>query len=251
MNIRHIKTAFFFITLCFISSMAQTTYKPILSNGKIWEAATINRYHNEPNEPNDTTGRFRVTVIGDTIVNDINCKKIEIVMIGSRLELATAIAREENGKVWRINEDGSQTLLLDMSLTIGDQVDAGYVIAEDVICVNGTQRKRLLIDSGVDSSGEDYLYYIVEGIGINKDKWIIDGGLGIANDNEYCSMTSCIEDGKVIFTSSDFGIPYSSISTVKTDSSNEAIYDLFGRKVTTPSKGSIYIKANKKIIQTF
>ena len=51
-------------------STAQT-YMPVLSEGKVWRYATVNRY-----ERTDTTGYYNVTVSGDTIVNHFVCKKI-------------------------------------------------------------------------------------------------------------------------------------------------------------------------------
>ena len=40
----------------------------------------------------------------------------------------------------------------------------------------------------------------------------------------------------------------SGITTVRMDVTNGDIYDLMGRKVTTPQKGSIYIQNGKKYI---
>ena len=51
-------------------STAQT-YMPVLSEGKVWRYATVNRY-----ERTDTTGYYNVTVSGDTIVKHFVCKKI-------------------------------------------------------------------------------------------------------------------------------------------------------------------------------
>ena len=193
------------VSLCSFMSLAETTYLPVLSSGKTWEVATFNRY-DWFNEISDMTGHYNVMVVGDTIVNGIDCKKIEIVQTDGQCKTMTVIAREENGKVWKVKEDGSQFLLFDVGLKRLDQVEAGFVVDEDVICVNGVRRKRLTIDSGVDSADGEYYYFVVEGIGISKDEWISNGGLDIAGEGEYCRMLSCRENGEVIFTISDFNM---------------------------------------------
>ena len=41
---------------------------------------------------------------------------------------------------------------------------------------------------------------------------------------------------------------YAGITTVRMDVENGDIYDLLGRKVTTPQKGNIYIQNGKKFV---
>ncbi len=173
---------------------------PVLSEGKSWEVTTISwDYENFPNS-NDTTGYYAVSVCGDTIVNNLTCKKIEIVPKGNQKSSKTAVAYEKDGKVWNVNSNGEMVLIFDIGLHQYDEVDAGYVVKEDYISVNGFNRKRLLIDSGIDS--DDYSYYVVEGIGISSDKWV--SKLGIGNENEYTIMLSCSENGEIVFTKEDF-----------------------------------------------
>ena len=124
---------------------------PVLSEGKSWEVATISwDYENFPNS-NDTTGYYTVYVCGDTIVNNLTCKKIEIVPKGNQKSSKTAVAYEKDGKVWNVNSNGEMVLIFDIGLHQYDEVDDGYVLKEDFISVNGFNRKRLLIDSGIDS----------------------------------------------------------------------------------------------------
>ncbi len=182
------------------SAASQTTFVPVLSEGKSWEVATISwDYENFPNS-NDTTGYYAVSVCGDTIVNNLTCKKIEIVPNGNQKSSKTAVAYEKDGKVWNVNSNGEMVLIFDIGLHQNEEVDAGYVLKEDFISVNGFNRKRLLIDSGIDS--DDYSYYVVEGIGISSDKWV--SKLGIGNENEYTIMLSCSENGEIVFTKEDF-----------------------------------------------
>ena len=182
------------------SAASQTTFMPVLSEGKSWEVATISwDYENFPNS-NDTTGYYTVYVCGDTIVNNLTCKKIEIVPKGNQKSSKTAVAYEKDGKVWNVNSNGEMVLIFDIGLHQYDEVDDGYVLKEDFISVNGFNRKRLLIDSGIDS--DDYSYYVVEGIGISSDKWV--SNLVVGNENEYTIMLSCSENGEIVFTKEDF-----------------------------------------------
>ena len=177
----------------------ESEYLPVLTEGKLWEVATINRDY-----PTDTTSFYNITVAGDTLVNNYMCKKIMIVPKYNQGDVMTAIAYEENGKVCTVTKNGDMELLFDIGFHLYDLVDMGYVAEEDVICVNGINRKRLLIDSGIDC--EDYTYYVVEGIGISTDKFILTAGSSIGNENEYAIMLSCSENGETIFTYKDFKI---------------------------------------------
>ncbi len=171
-------------------------YLPVLSEGKSWEVATV-----KTDSPSDTTGVYDIYVAGDTLVNNLTCKKIAIVPKNNQKSSMTAVAYEENGKVWKMTEDGTKELLFDMGLDVNESFDAGYVLESDIITLNGVSRKRLVIDSGADC--DDYLFYVVEGIGISSDKWLIPR-LGIADVGEFCTMLSCSENGETVFIDKDF-----------------------------------------------
>ncbi len=186
------------------SAASQTTFMPVLSEGKTWEVATIGF---DFVDPTDRSEYYSVSVGGDTIVNNLTCKKILIVPKDNHKSSETAIAYEENGKVWNVNNNGEMELLFDISMHRYDSNEHGYVYFEDYICVNGVNRKRLTIDSGADCL--DYSFYVVEGIGISSDKWLsmTYPGLGIAGDYEYACILSCSENGETIFTREDFSSP--------------------------------------------
>lgn len=216
----------------------QTSFMPVFSEGKSWEVATISwDYENFPNS-NDTTGYYTISVCGDTIVNNLMCKKIEIVAKGAPKSSKTAVACERDGKVWKVNSDGELRLIFNIGLHQYDEVDDGYVLKEDFISVNGFNRKRLLIDSGVDR--DDYCYYVVEGIGISSDKWLL-GILGIGNENEYSCMISCSDNGEIIFTNKDFSIPpnTTAIGSIEGDKHprNVRYYNLAGVESAEPQQG--------------
>ena len=173
---------------------SKAAYLPVLTHGKSWEVACYN--------DKGVTEILNIFVDGDTLVKDRTCKKIKIVSNDDSRSPVTAVAFEEDGKVWNV-EDGSLKLLFDINLNEGDVAEAGCVIKSDVITVNEQDRKRLVIDSGVDGGSEiEYLYYVVEGVGINTDRFLWYTTL--TGEGKYSRMLSCKENGETIFTYKDF-----------------------------------------------
>ena len=248
MKIKDLKiTLIALVALCPLLSWAQQAFKPVLTTGKVWEVGTFNHYDWHDGSRSET-GRYNVAVDGDTIVNGLDCKKIVIAPSDGLQPSRTFVAREEGGKVWRVKDDGTEVLLFDIGLKAHDPVGAGYVLEQDVVCANGVYRKRLLIDSGVDQADAEYCYYVVEGIGINKDEWLFNNAMDIAGEGEYCRMLTCSENGVVIFTEDDFAMPHSAITSVNADPAKAEMYDLQGRKVTQPTQPGVYIHQGKKVV---
>ena len=183
----------------------QATFKPVLTDGRSWEVARLSEILNSTEEI-DTVDYYTISVLGDTVVNNQTCKKIEIVSQNGQNESQTAVAYEENGKVWNVKDDGEMELLFDIGLHQYEEIGAGFVVEENHIYVNGVDRKRLYIDSGVDANTNNYenlYFYIVEGIGVSNNFWL--GGQ--TGDIGPCVMLSCSENGETIFTSEDFTKP--------------------------------------------
>ena len=183
----------------------QATFKPVLTDGKSWKVARLSEILNSTEEI-DTVDYYTISVLGDTVVNNRTCKKIEIVSQNNQNVSQTAVAYEENGKVWNVKDDGEMELLFDIGLHQYEEIGAGFVVEENHIYVNGVDRKRLYIDSGVDANTNNYenlYFYIVEGIGVSNNFWLggQTGGIG------PCVMLSCSENGETIFTSKDFTKP--------------------------------------------
>jgi hypothetical protein len=224
------------------SADAQTTFLPVLTEGKSWQVATYN------DDPNNIIKVYSVSVGGDTIVNNLTCKKIDVVPKDSHMTTASPVAYEENGKVWKVEENGQMVLIFDVGLHLNEQFSGvAHVVGEDTICVNGVSRKRLKIDSGCDCI--NYMYYVVEGIGISLDECVMY--LGVGNGSHPCRMVSCSENGETIFTYEDFMAPATAIATVEGDRqvSHVRYYNLAGVegaellngvniKVTTYTDGS-------------
>ena len=218
----------------------QTTLLPVLSEGKSWEVVSIDveSAYTGGGYPVDTTGYYTISVNGDTLVNSLTCKKILIAPKDEQRSSKTAVAYEQDGKVYNVNENGEMELLFDMGLKNHDVFNSGWghVVGEGTICVNGINRKRLVIDSGADN--ENYLFYIVEGIGISSDEYLTVN-LGVSSLYDFCCMLSCSENGEIIFTKNDFTSPLSAITTINSDKQVKSVryYSIAGVESAEPFKG--------------
>ena len=231
--------------LCFLIMFAMSitaqTYSPVLSEGKEWKCATINRF-----DRTDTTCFYNIYVSGDTIINHHRCKIIKVQDEKKIKPIQSFVAYEEGGKVYKV-KNGDFQLLFDIGLKKGDGVDAGYVLIEDEVLIDGKQRKRLVVDSGIDYDDGEYLYAIIEGIGISKDEFI--GNLHLGTDQEYGCLVSCSERGKILIDKRSFknietGVHIPSFSNRK----DNTYYDLTGKRVMHPLRGGVYIYKGMKIM---
>ena len=247
---KSMKTKTFLILLVFclsLSSLAEDTYKLLLTDGKVWKCAIVNASSRE-----DTVGYCTVSVCGDTIVGERVCRKI-CVSDDSHITCNRYIAAyEDDEKIYRVNEDGTDYFLFDFGLKKGNEINAGYVLDEDVIIVNGQSRKRLMIDSGIDglTSESDYwIYYLVEGIGVSKDEFI---KLEITTGDEYCCLLSCFENNVCVFTKEDFTqTPTGIVPVNMIRQQNTSLYNIQGKKITSPQIGEIYINDGKKYLKSW
>ena len=221
-------------------SVAQT-YMPVLSEGKVWRYATVNRY-----ERTDTTGYYKVTVSGDTIVNHFVCKKILVQNENGLYPCQTFVSYEDGGKVYKVKDDDF-TLLFDIGMQKGDYIDnLAQVVAESETVINGIRRRVIAIDSMVDHSGEECYYFIIEGVGVNKDEFIPNFNLG--NDDEFCTLVSCTDDGTIISEESLRNIETGIKTPTFTNGKDNVYYDLNGIKIHNPQKGKLYICNGKKFV---
>lgn len=229
----------FFVCMSMIASFAQS-YKPVLSKDKSWKYATV--AYDDNGKPY-TTGYYDIVLAGDTTVNEIVCKKITIQNENGGVEPQTIAAYEDNGKVY-LAKDETFVLQLDMGLKQGDVFDGvEYVVKEDEIVVNGTSRKRLLIDTGIDTSSDNSCYTLVEGIG--KDKLIRSFNWG--TKCQYAYMVACYENGVKIFDESDFNKSDTGLSRISYEKINnkKSIFNLVGQQVENDYRG-IVIQNGKK-----
>ena len=213
-----------------IQAKSQTPL-PILTDGKVWNAVLCNVW-TQYGEGEDVP--YTISVCGDTIVNDKVCRKLHF---QSDKNSYYGVAYEEDGKVYYYTNENQCALLMDFNLHIGDIVSGGNIEEEDVICVNGVNRRRLTIRR--DSDGNRMCW--VEGIGANGEYWV-DPVASILC--EYWKFKSCYENGKEIFVEKDFqSEPVTGVSSVVEDNSiTSELYTISGIKIEKPLKNKIYIQ---------
>ncbi len=241
------KLVFFITLLCNVAlAMGQNNYQRILSEGKSWVCATVSAYNRT-----DTIGSFCLQVGSDTIVNNRRCTKV---LFNNKLwevvgHDSVMVAYEEDGKVYRLDSDGKIDMLLDVGLHNGESIDdCTTVLKEYYITVNGVKRKRLMIDSGVDHTDGEWLYYVVEGIGANKDEFLESGFTHTSG--QYNCIKACYENGICVFSNKDFtcedstGIPVIESKVNTTDK----CFDLSGRCIVAGSTKGIYIRNRCKFL---
>ena len=229
-----------FALLCAMSANAYE-YIPMLTNGKSWTVAYVLYFSME--------SRVIYTVTGDTLVNGRQCKKIHVEnqLYNSQYDIA---AYEENQKLYsyEYSEGDDPLLLLDFNRHVGDYIIStndgewgAQVTKVDYITVNGITRKRIVFgDDGVD------VPCWVEGVGANFDCFA--SPYQRPTNGSFYYLLECRDNGKLIFSQSDFDIPLS-VDNVTNDvkESNSKIYSQDGVRLNKiPDKG-IYIKDGKKI----
>lgn len=240
------------LTIMLFFSMAnifsQEVYQSVLTEGKMWKLSLS--YRDSRQDIPDAY--MTITVNGDSIVNGKVCKKllVDYRNIAEVIYPQYIVAYENNGKVYRIDEDGEENLVMNMNLHKGDIFDdINVVLKEDYIVIDGMVRKWLMIDSGIDHTHGEYIYYIVEGIGLSKDEFV---NTGLIDENIYFHrLIACYDNGKCIFSAADFpkvgtnGLIIPQMVILK----DNTLFDLQGRKRSNIMKGEIFIQNGKKYIK--
>ncbi len=218
--------------------------KKFLTEGKVWKCITSNYspLHDEGDTP------FTVKVVGDTICDGRTMKKLHIEYEeGVKGFYSRDVAAYEDGGRLHAydssNEVGPDILLIDMNMKVGDPIWGCYyhVTAVDTICVDGIARKRITIGDA------EYKVIWVEGIGSNIDSWFTSIAVHIG---EYSMLMECYDNGKKVFSNTDFSLPAtSSINQPTADPlKNGKAYDLSGRRINPEKHHGVYIRNGEKRI---
>ncbi|WP_337639639.1 hypothetical protein [Prevotella sp.] len=219
--------------------------KKFLTEGKEWKCITSNYspLHDEGDTP------FTVKVVGDTVCDGRTMKKLHIEYEEGvkGFYSRNVAAYEEGGRLHAYdssNEVGPDILLIDMNLKVGDPILGGscHVSAVDTICVDGIARKRITIGNDAQSA-----IIWVEGIGSNVDLWFTPT---IKHIGEYSMLMECYDNGKKVFSNTDFSLPAtSSINQPTADPlKNGKAYDLSGRRINPAKHHGVYIRNGVKRI---
>ena len=215
------------------ASISSSAAQDLLTDGKVWNC--VQRMYNDQTGEYDRP--YTIAVVGDTIIGDVKCKRLEKVWNDDTATLFHFAALERDSRVYLVI-DGEQREFLNFNLAVGDADGIeGCVTAIDYITVNDIRTKRLTIER------RGHLQYFVEGIGLSDD-WqrypIV---------NSYYNVLISVElNGVTIFTAEDFNSGTTGIRRVAHDTKKQPTYDLQGRKVAEPRHG-IHIMNGRKILK--
>lgn len=225
-----------------ISSLQSKAAKPsasvaqeLLTDGKVWNC--VQRMYNDKTGEYDRP--FTITVVGDTIVGDLKCKRLEQFWNDDTATLTHFAALERDARVYLVIDEG-QREFLNFNLSVGD-IDgcAGRVISVDEVVVNGISRKRITIDR------DGHLQYLVEGIGLSDDY------LRYYEQNSFYNVVqSVIEGGTCVFAACDFKSGTTHIHSTDASSENYSglSFDLLGRPISSETNKAIVIRNGKKYL---
>lgn len=210
---------------------------PILEDGKSWTWEII-----DPHDTGEDMAVYNVTVCGDTIVDNIDCRRLCKSFVNRDYRDTYIAVYEDAGSLYVFSEDEKRfKKMLDLSLQTGDQVIDWSVVREDAVDVDGVTCRRLFIG---DNGNEIAVW--VERIGSNTDMWmsLVDKPIGVS-----MRMVECQLNGKTVFTQNDFhGTTTGTIQVTNENvTDNTVIYDLSGRQIESLTPGQIYISGGKLI----
>ncbi|MDE6522479.1 MAG: hypothetical protein K2L17_06660 [Muribaculaceae bacterium] len=224
------------------------TYLPILEIGKKWTCCSYN-VDEGPNKPllswsweavdmAEEDGRQFYSLLYSGVDE----------YYGPVTFLEPKFEYEENGVLWTY-EDGECDYMpmVDFNMEVGDKVLEWYdIIWKDNVDIEGVSRCVIAIKS----LGSAKINYWIEGIGA-IDSVYASPTLKTTGGDERSCMAECRMGDTVLFDINHLD-DYLSLADVKTFTSlneeNAPIYDLYGRRISTPAPGQIYIQGGKKYI---
>lgn len=243
-------------------------FHPMLAEGKTW----VYEYHhyldqidNDP--PNDTVFSVSYTLSGDTVIEGKPYYKMYCEGNGHRSYYASY--REEGLKVYMRThdpvspEDEKVFVVADFEYqglyepdpeNWGKDPYSSIKETIDYVWVDGRQYRRHQYYEGDEAN---VLAIGVEGVGFLRHGLRHPNLYGPEPDClcDYQIFTSCIENGKTIFRSSDFyregvltNISISQDDSIDKPSTDDGIYSISGIKVKQVLHNGLYIRKSKKIV---
>lgn len=237
-------------------------YIPLLKEGKVW-------VWNACNEGVGYDFSVYFTVVGQEEIDGGNCFRITQTSELEYLNGYEYILFEENRKVeMRFEfEDGHAEFLplYDFNIKPGMESQILEVIESKVWSPNPSLVMKAKAELYVKAYGHEWRkieledkwmdmdVVWVEGIGVPYRHYMLTKFYGMDADNGIylCGFRECIDNGETIFTMSDFGetlyiddLP----SETEAIQSDTLVYDMLGRRVTSMSRGGIYVRDGKKFV---
>lgn len=238
-----------------VPDTARLPYHPMLKEGKIW---LYKNHHFEENIDDEGDvydydvyeTDYNFVLRGDTVINGERAFKMyRESESGSSIYVDAWI--EQDKRVYRIHEGTTEKVLYyDFNLKrdnlwydniSGDKFFLHHV---DTLDVNEKSYNRYHFYT---YNWPTEVFNWVEGIGSLDEGILFNGYTEIVPCIcDYISFEKCFEDGVQIYPQVKIPDAISSIPSTRKD--DETIYDLQGRRVTTPQKNGLYIKNGKKYV---
>ena len=134
-------------------------YEPFLVEGKTWLYHEYNV--NLGGERTSDINEITYTVLGDTLVEELDCKKIRYYNKGEQ-KISTGVAYEKDKKVYSVNQTGDTTLIFDFDMNVGDTLlqmtmDEYSEITEVTGLIdfhnNGNQYQGIVLETFYETNG--------------------------------------------------------------------------------------------------
>lgn len=227
---------------------ATDSYEPFIREGKVWNVLFHNPFTGEEYET-------RLTMNGDTVVNNHTCKKV----YEDDASQVKALLYETDKKVYRIWPGcEASELLYDFGCNVGDVVSLhGYnvlVTAVDTVEQHGRMLRRIVFVANYygssDESFEATEYCWVEGVGSSADMLSNIELLG-----NYYSFQSCMLNGQMLYDNTVF---YADAVHADIRANQEVQarrwhsvqrYDLQGRRLNAQPSHGVYIRDGRKYVR--
>lgn len=254
------------LSLAAVSAVSGTA--AVIEAGKSW---LMGRRSHMPMSPESKVEYFTVDIVGDTLVNGLEAKKLVQKFVDSDVE-CTYVVREQDGLIQLLNETvdygngtGDFFNVMTLNLTNGQGIDrinyeendetdkllAKYIKTHNI---EGQECREFEI---VDEFSGDHISCWVENIGASwSDPYLSWMTLfpyvtGSRETFDGIFIVECCQNGKKIFGWRDFAVPVedAGIKSVNlAEGKPHVTYDLQGRMVNNLEKRKIYLRGGRKVI---
>lgn len=250
--------------------LAYTSRASVIEDGKTW---LMGRCY-EPEFFKTSFEYFTAEVAGDTVVNGLPAKKILQRFLNSD-KVCIYIVRETDGVIQlQYNVDnptsyvqpGDFVDIMKFNLSDGERIkrisaldgyDEEFLIAsyKTTHIINGRECKEFSIS--IDFIPDKSITCLLEDVGASYSDpyvswithfWYTDGRYPKVL---YTWMIECRKNGRLIFSGSEFSVPFEDAGICQIEAKTEQeniFFNLQGYRVTVPQKGKIYIQNNRKIL---
>lgn len=186
------------------------------------------------------------TIDGDTIINDIMCKRIKHTEHTDPQDVWWTYEYEDSGRIYRYYADDVPGFkkIMDFNLQIGDSVKSTELYGWDYVVDWVGYLSISDINRKVIGLYKELFMLWIEDIGYTYPENIAD----YSKNFDWKQLLHCFKDDKCIYDAHDHELE-TNIKSAEVDvDEQKPLYDMMGRRVEHPQRGSLYIRSGKKLI---